>query len=228
VGVKSREAWFDELWQFVRPALPPAPAAVVEIGCGRFGGLVPYLRDAGYDAVGVDPNAPSEPGYVCCEFEQYELPSPVKGIVACTALHHVADLDLALDRVAAALVPGGSVVVAEQARERFDLQTAQWCFDRLPVPGPDDEPGWLHFHRDAFAASGQPWEAYLDDWARQERLHSAARIVRGLDARFERVSCESGPYFFADLAGVSAADEQAAIDAGQIRACGVRYTATRR
>lgn len=53
----GRDTWFDQMWQFIGPALPPAPASVLEIGCGRFGGFVPRLRAAGYDAVGVDPNA---------------------------------------------------------------------------------------------------------------------------------------------------------------------------
>jgi hypothetical protein len=35
------------------------------------------------------------------------------------------------------------------------------------------------------------------------------------------------PYFLAELADTSEADEQAAIDARQIRAGGIRYTATR-
>src|SRR5215831_14185540 len=37
-----------------------------------------------------------------------------------------------------------------------------------------------------------------------------------------------GPYFFADLAGVSEADEQAAIDAGQIQAGRIEYVGQRR
>jgi hypothetical protein len=36
-----------------------------------------------------------------------------------------------------------------------------------------------------------------------------------------------GPYFFADLADTSEAEEQTAIDAGQIQAIGIRYAATR-
>jgi hypothetical protein len=52
-------------------------------------------------------------------------------------------------------------------------------------------------------------------------------IVRGLDARFDRQFSVEAPYFLAELADTSEADEQAAIDARQIRAGGIRYTATR-
>ena len=50
--------------------------------------------------------------------------------------------------------------------------------------------------------------------------------MRGLDTRFQRRLQTEGPYFFADLAATEA-EEQAAIDAGQIRATGIRYAATR-
>jgi hypothetical protein len=48
---------------------------VLEVGCGTLGGFVPALLDAGYDAVGVDPEAPEGPGYRQIEFERYEPPN---------------------------------------------------------------------------------------------------------------------------------------------------------
>jgi hypothetical protein len=52
--------------------------------------------------------------------------------------------------------------------------------------------------------------------------------VRELDARFDRQWLGRGPYFFPDLAGVSEADEQAAIDAGEIQANRIAYAGRRR
>ena len=49
-----------------------------------------------------------------------------------------------------------------------------------------------------------------------------------LDARFDRQFLGDGPYFFADLAGVSEAGEQAAIDAGVIQPNRVAYVGRRR
>jgi hypothetical protein len=51
--------------------------------------------------------------------------------------------------------------------------------------------------------------------------------VRDLDPRFDCQRYVEGPYFFADLADTSEAEEQAAIDAGLIQAGGIRYAATR-
>jgi SAM-dependent methyltransferase len=221
------DRWLAAVWPFVQERLPPAPASVLEIGCGTLGGFVPALRAAGYRAVGVDPDAPEGPDYRRTEFEHHQPPRPVDGVVASLSLHHVADLDQALDRLRDLLAPGGVLVVVEWSWERFDEATARWGFARLVPPSPGAEPGWLHRHRERWSASGQPWERYLRDWAEQEGLHTGERILRGLDARFTRRFHAEHPYLFADLA-TSEAEEQAAIDAGEIRAVGVRYVAVHR
>jgi SAM-dependent methyltransferase len=179
------------------------------------------LRRAGYNAVGVDPEAPEGPWYHRVPFEAYQPPERVVAIVACTSLHHTGDVGAVLDRAQAALTPGGAIVVIEWARERFDEPTARWCFDRLPSPGAD--PGWLQRHHDQWRASGRPWDAYCRAWAEAEGLHAGDDIIRELDTRFDRQLLAYEPYFFADLADVSEEDEQAAIDAGEIQANRIDY-----
>jgi SAM-dependent methyltransferase len=124
----------------VRAALPDPPADVIEIGCGPSGGFVPTLLEAGYTAVGIDPQAPQGPSYLAMEFESYQPPHPVDAVIASSSLHHVADLGQALDGLIAALRPGGTAVVIEWATERFDEATARWCFDRLPTQDPPSAP----------------------------------------------------------------------------------------
>jgi SAM-dependent methyltransferase len=224
--VTPDERWLAAVWPFVRAWLPGPPAAVVEIGCGPLGGFVPMLRSAGYDAAGVDPEAPDGPWYHRVEFERYEMPGPAQAVVACTSLHHVADVGEVLDMAAAALVADGALVIVEWARERFDEATARWCFDRLPQPA--DEHDWLQEHRDRWRASCLPWDGYCRAWAEQEGLHAGQDIVRELDARFDPRLLAYGPYFFPNLAGISDNDEQAAIDAGEIRANRIAYVGRRR
>ncbi|HEY3530815.1 MAG TPA: methyltransferase domain-containing protein [Nocardioides sp.] len=212
----------------MRDNIPRPPARVVEIGCGPLGGFVPELRAHGYDAVGVDPEAPEEPGYERTEFERYDGVDEVDAVVACTSLHHVADLDGVLVKARAMLAPRGVVVVVEWARERFDEATVRWCFDRLQPSdtGSDHEHGWLRERQAEWLASGEPWDAYLDHWARQEGMHTGQEILRQLDARFVGRRLENGPYFFPDLHEVTEADEQAAIDAGLVRATRIQYVGT--
>jgi SAM-dependent methyltransferase len=211
--------WLAAAWPSVRDGLPEPPGRVLEIGCGRLGGFVPGLRRAGYDAVGVDPEAPTGPSYRQIQLERYDDPRPVDAVVACTSLHHVGDLDVAADRIAAALVPGGVLVVMEWALERFDEATARWCFARLPKEGES----FLHHHRDAWAASDLPWSTYLRRWAHDEHgLHSWADIEHVLASRFTADRVEDRPYFFATL-GITAGEEEAAIRSGEIQAGAVRY-----
>lgn len=212
--------WLDAVWPFVRDQLPSSAATVLEIGCGPLGGFVPMMRRAGHPAVGVDPRAPAAPGYQQVEFERYEPPHRFDAVVACTSLHHVADLDDVLDRIAATLVPRGVLVVMEWAWERVDEATAHWCFDRLDGL---DEPSWLSQRRDEWRGSGVCWDAYFTRWAKDQGLHPSWKVRRGLDERFDCQLAEDGPYFFPDLEGTSEADEQAAIDTGAVRPTATKY-----
>jgi SAM-dependent methyltransferase len=226
-GVATGESWLGPLRPFVHSRLPPPPASVLEIGCGTDGGFVPVLRQLGYEAVGVDRNAPPGPWFERMDFERYEPAGRVDAIIASRSLHHVSDVDGVLDGVATALRPGGAVVVLEWAWELFDDATARWCFARLDR-SPAIEPGWLERRRDGWLASGEPWPVYFAQWAAGHGLQRSERVLAGLDERFERNLCSYAPYFFADLADGSEQDEQAAIDAGEIQATGIRYAGTRR
>jgi len=134
----------------------------------------------GYDADGIDPNAPDEPHYRRLEFEQVELPRPVDAFVASTSLHHVHDPAHVIDRMTGALSESGVVVVVEWAWEAFDTETALWCFERL---APDGEPGWLDRRREEWLASGREWPSFLREWAEGHGLHPGETVVRLLDER---------------------------------------------
>jgi SAM-dependent methyltransferase len=216
----AAERWLAAIWPVVRDSLPPAPAKVVELGCGPLGGFVPRMRASGYDAIGVDPEAPAGDAYRQFEFEHAEPFRDLGAIVASTSLHHVTDPADVIDRVAASLAPSGRVVVVEWDWKRFDERTAAWCFARL-----GDEPGWLQRRRDE--AAGRSWSDALREWAEREGIHTADELLRLLDERFRREHLAHGPYFFADLAETSAEDELAAIEAGEIQATRIDYAGTR-
>ena len=216
----AEQRWLDAQWESVRPNLPPAPANVIDLGCGPFGGFVPALRQAGYKASGVDTEAPDDPGYYRVEFERFTPPRPADAVIASTSLHHVADPDVVLDHVWAALRPGGRLIVVEWDWPRFDERTARWCFARLSDSA---EPGWLHRHRDQWRESGRPWPAYLASWAAEEGLHPGDALIAALTRQFDTAQLARGPYVFADLDGVSPDDERAAIDRGELTATGIQF-----
>jgi hypothetical protein len=110
--------------------------------------------------------------------------------------------------------------VVEWAWERFDEDTASWCFQRLSADGDN----WLTRRHDHWRSSGQPWESYFQQWANGEGLHRGDALVRVLDERFERRHLSYGPYCFPDLAETTAAEEQAAIDSNRIRATRIDWS----
>jgi SAM-dependent methyltransferase len=222
--MSSGVRWLATLWPLVRARLPAPPARVLDLGCGPLGGFVPFLRSSGYDAVGVDPEAPDTADYHRVHFEQVELPQRFDAAIASTSLHHVDEPGEVIDRLAGTLRSGGALVVVEWAWEKFDEATARWCFQRLG----DDEETWLHRRYDEWAASGEEWQIHVREWASRERLHRGADVLRLLDKRFARRSLEDGPYFFPDLADTTSADEQAAIDAGEIQATRIDWVGSAR
>jgi SAM-dependent methyltransferase len=219
------ERWLATLWPLIRGHLPAPPAGVVDVGCGPLGGFVPFLRSSGYEATGVDPEAPDTADYHRTEFEHLELRERVDAVIASTSLHHVTDPAEVIDQFTTALTSEGTLVVVEWAWEKFDETTARWCFQRL---GRDDEANWLHRLRDEWTSSEQGWQAYLANWATREGLHRGEALLRLLDERFERRLLTCGPYFFSDLSDTTVADEEAAIEAEQIRATRIDWVGTPR
>ena len=52
-------------------------------------------------------------------------------------------------------------------------------------------------------------------------------MLRCLDETFQRSTCARSPYFFPELAATSESDERSAIEAGVIRAGGIRWAGRR-
>lgn len=213
------ERWLEAMWPVVRARLPAPPARVLELGCGRLGGFVPVLRSNGYEAVGVDRDAPDGAAYRRMDFEELEPRGDVDAVLASRSLHHVGDAGQVVERIARALVPGGRLVVIEWNWEAFDEPTAEWCFQRLR---PEEE-GWLQRRREQWAGSDRPWGVSMREWAEGEHLHPVDALLRLLESRFRREQLAEGPYFFTELAEASEADELEAIRAGEIRATRVDY-----
>lgn len=218
--MNAHERWLHAMGSKVERYLPGPPAVVIDLGCGALGGFVPMMRARGYDAIGVDPQAPEGPEYIQATFEDARLPRRPQAVVASTSLHHVHDPGRVLDEIATQLTPGGRMIVIEWDWERFDEATARWCFEHLD---PAAEDGWLSHHRERWIASGESWSDHFRAWVEEEGLHSPRTLLGALDDRFDRSVSGTGPYFFPHLADVSEEDERAAIERGSIRAGRIDY-----
>ena len=195
---------------FVLKQLPPPPQRVLEVGCGREGGLVELLAGAGYDVLGVDPHAPERERFVRAEFQ--ELEGEWDAVVAGRVLHHVNPLDEGLDTLAS-FAP--LLVVDEFASDRIDHAAQDWYEAQ---------------HRMLRATGSEPnGPADLDEWReRHPGLHPHVVLLAGLRARYDERALEWLPYLSRWLGGPSSESlEQTLIDAELIPAIGYRWAGVR-
>ncbi len=120
------------------PALPPAPARLVEVGAGH-GALAAALRDLGYGVTVVEPDA--ESAQACRDRGLAVVQAPVAefsgdgydAVLFTRVLHHVPDPVDAVRRARAACRPGGVVVLEDFARDEVDLAAAGFVYDSRAV-----------------------------------------------------------------------------------------------
>jgi SAM-dependent methyltransferase len=214
ISVRSRPLYSGamDVGEFVLSQLPPAPARVLEVGCGD-GELARVLATRGYEVVAIDPRAPAGELFRPVSLEQFTDPGPFDAVVANRSLHHIHDLPRALDKVARLLGPEGRLIVYEHAWDRLDEPTARWYLE----------------HRSA-AGHGSPssLEACLADWREYHAgLHSYATLREALDRRFTERGFAWSPYLYGELGGDLEHEERALIETGAIQATGFYYVGER-
>jgi SAM-dependent methyltransferase len=192
----TANAWVPE-------ALRDSRQRVLEVGCGD-GELALALAAVGHDVVAIDPDAPAGAIFRRVTLEEFEASAPFDAVAASLSLHHVADLEAAVDKVAALLVPEGTFVVNEFAWERLDGRAAGWAAERLgDVDAPAVEAQWEREHRD---------------------LHTGRAVLAALERRFDRLRFDWVPYIARMLRQPDAeADEARAIAAGTLDPVGFRW-----
>jgi hypothetical protein len=186
---------------------------VLEVGCGREGGVAPHLAAAGYDVLAIDPQAPAGALYRRVTLEELDDPGPFDAVVAGRVLHHVQPLGAALDKLTT-LAP--LLILDEFAWNHMDEPTIAWYESQ---------------HSVLVAAGHEPHgPADLAEWrARHADLHPYETLRTEVDARYDERYFEWHPYFYRWLGGpASEALESALIAAGAIRPIGFRYAGVRR
>jgi SAM-dependent methyltransferase len=201
------------VYAFVAEHLPAAPARVLEVGCGR-GDLARAIARAGHRVVAIDPDAPAGDLFRATSLEEFADPEPFDAVVASLALHHVADLPGALDKIAQMLRSAGRLIVNEHAVDRLDEPTARWYLEKL-----------AQIRSDAPPSLEQCLHEWEDDHA---GLHGYAAMRQELDRRFTERFFTWMPYLYGELTGAATdVQERALIHAGAIRATGFRYVGER-
>lgn len=183
--------------EFVLAELPAPPARVLEVGCGE-GDLARALVAAGYDVLAIDPEAPEGRLFQRTTIEKLDDPGPFTAVVASRSLHHVHQLEAALDKVVSLLAPSGRIVIDDFAWERLDETSA--------------------------AAVGIDHAAWREE---HSGLHTSAAMLEALTRRFPDGVVSWTPYMHREAHGsVDERAERALIAAGALAPIGFRYVGT--
>src|SRR5438105_11381896 len=164
--ISARLTVVSDFGTFVLEQLPPPPGRVLEVGCGREGGVVALLVAAGYDVLGVDPHAPEGEHFRLGDYREVE--GEYDAVVAGRMLHHVHPLDEGIAKLAR-LAP--LAIVDEFAWDRIDPAAQEWYEGQ---------------HRMLTAAGASPpGPPSLDDWRwRHADLHPHDAVLAALRAHY--------------------------------------------
>jgi SAM-dependent methyltransferase len=197
---------------FVRAALPPPPARVLEVGAGG-GELAAALRDAGHEVVAIDPAADGAAGVEPVALADLDAADGAfDAAVAVVSLHHVEPLAASCERLAAVVRAGGRLVIDEFDVERFDDRAAQWTAAQRTAAG-------YELHDDP-----ADWPAHL-----REHLHPLADIRAALASGFAFGEPVRGAYLYRwDLDPALRAVEERLVADGALPATGARLVGIRR
>lgn len=203
----------EETLAFVEPWLAPC-SRVLEVGCGD-GQLALRLAARGHSVTGIDASAEAvelarRAGFeaACADVLDYAPPAAGFDVVLFTrSLHHVADLERALERARALLRPGGRLIAEEHDVDAVDAPTARWLLDLLDVLAAGD----------LLAPDGTPPPAgddVLARWSaafpRDPDLHAPASMVRAVQRRFALRVHAPAPYLYRYVARRLRADPRGA------------------
>jgi ubiquinone/menaquinone biosynthesis C-methylase UbiE len=205
---------YGRLWSLVAEVLPPAPARILDVGCGT-GALSLELARAGHEVTAIDADedaialaergAPAgRPGRVTyhhADVHDWSGDEAAFDVVVTTrTLHHLTEPAAALERMRRWLRPGGRLVCVDFLHDRFDRRAARWLAQvrgLLEVTGSYGADGLLPADPDV-AADRIEWE-WVQEHVVEHQLNDADAIEGPLRRLFRAEAESWHPYLYWDV-----------------------------
>jgi len=194
---------------FVRGALPPSPARVLEIGAGD-GALAATLREGGYAVAAIDPKAEPDTGVE--PLALIDATGRYDAAIAVVSLHHVEPLAESCSHLAELLEPGGVLAIDELDIRRYDERATAWWLHQRAAAGHDDD------HTPESILEGM-----------RGHIHALDDVIAALAPHFALGEPVRGPYLHRwHLPPGLRETEERLIGAGRLPATGARLIGVRR
>ncbi len=198
----------EETVEALTPYLPEAPSRLLEIGSGE-GRLASALISKGHDLVAVDEDRsaieaaqqrgvdarvacwPQTPKTTGDEENTTAIHGPFDGILFTRSLHHIGELESALEAAWEALTPGGILIVQDWAWETVtegDAELLHRLIDLARSAGWSVSDEW----NDADGPPLRDWRNHLNEHG----LHEWTTSRTALGARFQQRAETNHPYWF--------------------------------
>jgi SAM-dependent methyltransferase len=211
----AQEIEITTVEQFVHSWLPGVPARVLEVGAGS-GDLARSLSETGYVVTAIDPKQTEDDIVRPVSLESFDHDEPYKSVVANRSLHHIHDLEAAVEKLAALLRPDGCLILNEFAWDRLDTATAEWLYTRKHRDDADSQQENDH----------QSFSEWKTQWEEEHaHLHGFDDMLTALRQRFQCRHFAWYPYLATEYldGGDAKTSERDLIVSGEINATGFRY-----
>jgi SAM-dependent methyltransferase len=208
--VRASDVPISETLTFLQAHLPPAPARLLEVGCGD-GALAARLQALGYQVVAIDSSAEAvararERGL---DARQARWPdfdeSPLDAVLFTRSLHHIHPLDQAVAHARQLLRAGGRVLVEDFAFSEIEPLAAHWLYQVLALL---EAAGVVRHDAEGFASRLLREGGDLETWhaAHDHDLHAAGAMLACLREYFTDVQTSAAPYLYRYVCALLAED----------------------
>lgn len=206
--------------EFVQSSLCSPPGEVLEVGAGR-GDLALRLINTGYDVTAIDPSGSNDGLVRPVALSEFNVSRGFDAVVASRTLHHIENLQAAINKLHRFTSVGGIVILHDFGWERVDVPTGRWLHSII--------------RQRSRRNSEAPLEASFPDWFAQWRsehahLHRSTEMLDALREKFNERCYAECPYLAAEYVDVNpdlVEAEVSNIEDGAIKAAGFRFVGER-